>query len=205
MRAFRKFFCQLGILTHRTYGGPQFSSLSYRTFLKKWGINYQISTPYYPQSNGHSGVCVKQLKFLIIKTLPTGDIFANYKFTQGLHELRNTPRKDGRSPAVVLLSRSLCFCLSIEVYLTKSCMMLPKKANRSEHSYTSRQQNRTIPMLNPSHRFQNHVTKKWYTTDTLSIEAAAKITSSEHQMVNSVKQPPISATYPTASINKLPN
>ena len=35
MRAFRKFFCQLGIPTHlRTDGGPQFSSLAFRTFLK---------------------------------------------------------------------------------------------------------------------------------------------------------------------------
>lgn len=108
LRAFRKFFGQLGVPTHlRTDGGPQFSSSTFRAFMKKWGVNHEMSSPHYPQSNGHAEVNVKQIKHLIIKTSPKGDIFDNDSFSQGLLELRNTPRKDGLSPAVILLGRPL--------------------------------------------------------------------------------------------------
>lgn len=66
-----------------------------------------MSTPHYPRSNGHAEVRVKEMKHLITKTAPTGDLYNNEDFTNGLLELRNTPCPDGLSPAMILLGRPL--------------------------------------------------------------------------------------------------
>ncbi|XP_042883434.1 uncharacterized protein LOC122260295 [Penaeus japonicus] len=69
-----------------------------------------MSTPHYPQSNGHAEAAVKKVKYLILKTAPTGNI-DNEAFDRGLLELRNTPNFTGRSSAQILFGHSLCSCV----------------------------------------------------------------------------------------------
>ena len=90
----------------RTDGGPQFVARHTRDFLRRWGVTHQVSTPHFPQSNGHAEAAVKAVKRLVKKICTRGDIDTD-EFAQGLLELRNTPRADGRSPAQVLYGRPL--------------------------------------------------------------------------------------------------
>ncbi|XP_042879208.1 uncharacterized protein LOC122257780 [Penaeus japonicus] len=69
-----------------------------------------MSTPHYPKSNGHTEAAVKKVKYLILKTAPTGNI-DNEAFGRGLLELRNTPNFTRRSPAQILFGHSLCSCV----------------------------------------------------------------------------------------------
>ena len=85
----------------RSDGGPQFISRKFQSFIERWGINYVLSFPGYPQSNGHAEAFVKKLKYLIAKVCTTG-AGDEEAFGRGLLEFRNTPRPDGRSPAQVL-------------------------------------------------------------------------------------------------------
>jgi transposase InsO family protein len=89
----------------RTDGGPQSAAKEFRDFLKKWGVDPALSTPHYPQSNGHAESSVKAKKNLVIKT-SGGDTKAE-SFQQGLLEFRNTPRADGRSPAQVVFGHPM--------------------------------------------------------------------------------------------------
>ena len=103
---FRKFFRDLGVPVRlRSDGGPQFASREFADFLHRWGVRHEMSSPHYPQSNGHAEAAVKAVKYLIMKVAPTGTL--NEDFDRGLLELRNTPRQDGRSPAQVLYGRPL--------------------------------------------------------------------------------------------------
>ena len=103
---FRRFFRDLGVPVRlRSDGGPQFASREFADFLRRWGVRQEMSSPHYPQSNGHAEAAVKAVKHLIMKVAPTGTL--NEDFDRGLLELRNTPRHDGRSPAQVLYGRPL--------------------------------------------------------------------------------------------------
>ena len=92
--------------TLRTDGGPQFVARRTRDFLRRWGVTHQVSTPHFPQSNGHAEAAVKAVKRLVQKVCTRGELDSD-EFAQGLLELRNTPRADGRSPAQVLYGRPL--------------------------------------------------------------------------------------------------
>ncbi|XP_043209539.1 uncharacterized protein LOC122374691 [Amphibalanus amphitrite] len=106
-RCLRKMFAATGVpQTLRTDGGGQFTARHTREFLKKWGVIHQISTPHFPQSNGHAEAAVKNVKRLIKKTTQHGDLDTD-EFVHALLELRNTPRADGRSPAQVLFGHPL--------------------------------------------------------------------------------------------------
>ena len=67
-----------------------------------------MSTPDYPQSNGHAEDAVKVLKHLVSKTTTTGSI--NDNFYRGLLELRNKPGADGRSPAQMVFGHPIRSC-----------------------------------------------------------------------------------------------
>ena len=103
----RKLFADTGVPTVlRTDGGPQFTSSRVRSFLTRWGVEHRISSPHYPQSNGHAEAAVKVVKKLLLTTTQNGDL-DNDAFARGLLELRNTPRGDGRSPSQVLFGHPL--------------------------------------------------------------------------------------------------
>jgi len=69
-----------------------------------------MSTPHYPQSNGHAEAAVKSVKQLIWKVAPSGNLDCE-SFDRGLLELRNTPNHTGRSPAQILYGRPLRSCV----------------------------------------------------------------------------------------------
>jgi len=69
-----------------------------------------VSSPHYPQSNGHAEAAVKSVKHLIMKVAPSGNIDCE-EFDRGLLELRNTPTHTGRSPAQVLYRHPLRSCV----------------------------------------------------------------------------------------------
>ena len=90
----------------RTDGGPQFTAGLTRRFLSKWDVQHQISSPHYPQANGHAESAVKAVKRLVKKTTTNGQLDCD-AFAEGLLELRNSPRADGRSAAQVLYGHPL--------------------------------------------------------------------------------------------------
>lgn len=111
IRHFRHLFRDLGVPVRlRTDGGPQFTSREFNRFLERWGVRHAITTPYYPQSNGHAEAAVKNVKHLILKVAPSGNIDCE-AFDRGLLELRNTPNHTGRSPAQILYGRPLRSCI----------------------------------------------------------------------------------------------
>ena len=57
-----------------TDGGPQFSSSKFREFCKRWQVTHIMSSPRYPQSNGHAEAAVKAMKGLVLETTHNGDI-----------------------------------------------------------------------------------------------------------------------------------
>jgi transposase InsO family protein len=85
--------------------GPQFKSLEFANFCKKWMIKHDPSSPYHPISNGHAEAAVKTAKSLIKKICPGRLIERSPEFLHALLEYRNTPRKDGVSPAERLFGR----------------------------------------------------------------------------------------------------
>ncbi|XP_064100745.1 uncharacterized protein K02A2.6-like [Macrobrachium nipponense] len=110
-RMFCVFFREVGVsLRLRTDGGPPFSSHDFKQFVNRWGVHHIITSPHYPQANGHAEAAVKAVKHLIIKTAPSGNIDCE-AFDRGLLELRNTPNPAGRSPAQILYGHPLCTCV----------------------------------------------------------------------------------------------
>ncbi|XP_037073925.1 uncharacterized protein LOC119095148 [Pollicipes pollicipes] len=85
----------------RSDGGPQFTAHHTRDFLVRWGVRHVLSSPHYPQSNGHAESAVKLVKRLLQKTSVAGNTDSD-GFARGILEIRNTPRVDGRSSAQIL-------------------------------------------------------------------------------------------------------
>ncbi|XP_037772737.1 uncharacterized protein LOC119568354 [Penaeus monodon] len=93
IRHFRHLFRDLGVPVHlRTDCGSQFTSWKFVIFLEHWGVRHYKSIPHYPQSNGHAEAAVKDIKHLILKVAPSGNIDCE-AFDRGLLELRNTPNQ----------------------------------------------------------------------------------------------------------------
>lgn len=111
IRMFCNYFREVGVpLRLRTDGGPQFTSQEFRSFAARWGVRHIVTSPHYPQSNGHAEAAVKAIKHLILKVAPSGNIDCE-EFDRGLLELRNTPNFTGRSPAQVLYGHPLRSCV----------------------------------------------------------------------------------------------
>ena len=54
-------------------GGPQFSSAEFQRFAEEWGFDHNMSSPYYPQSNGLAENGVKVVKRLLTKAAEKGE------------------------------------------------------------------------------------------------------------------------------------
>ncbi|XP_064096382.1 uncharacterized protein LOC135208177 [Macrobrachium nipponense] len=103
------FFHEVGVpLRLRTDGGPPFSSHEFKQFVDHWEVHDIITSPHYPQSNGHA----EAVKHLIIKTAPSGNIDCE-AFDRGLLELWNTPNPAGHSPAQILYGHPLRTCVPV--------------------------------------------------------------------------------------------
>lgn len=111
VRAFCRYFREVGVpLCLRTDGGPQFTSSEFQRSMERWGVRHHVTSPHYPQSNSHAEAAVKAIKYLILKTAPSGNIECE-EFDRGLLELRNTPNPSGRSPAQILYGHPLRSCV----------------------------------------------------------------------------------------------
>ena len=106
IQACRQTFANTGVPRKlRSDNGPQFAAASFKRFLERWGVEWAPSTPYFASSNGLAESNVKILKGLLSK-MATPDIKSD-EFVDGLIELRNTPRADGRSPCQVVFGHDL--------------------------------------------------------------------------------------------------
>ena len=170
MTSLRRTFAYFGIPTRiRTDGGLQFASAQFHDFAKEWGFKHTMSTPHYPQSNGHAEAAVKAIKNLLKKSSPSGQLNSD-SFLRGLLEWRNTPGTDGQSPAQILFGRQL----RSRIPAHKSVFSPPWQA-AIEHRTEKRREERkdaklrydmtTRPLkpipINSSVRVQHHVTKLW--------------------------------------------
>ena len=108
IKALKKIFKDTGVpLCFASDGGLQFTSQEFREFCQDWNIVHRLSSPEYPQSNGHAEAAVKAMKNLVKKCTHNGHLNAD-EFNEALLEWRNTPRsKDGRSPAQVLFGKPM--------------------------------------------------------------------------------------------------
>ena len=107
IKILRTFFVNTGVPARLcSDGGPQFSSSVFKAFLKRWNVEHRVSSPHYPQSNGHAEAHVKKVKNLIMKTTSNGNLDTE-DFDRGLLEIRNTPNASGKSPAQIVYGHSL--------------------------------------------------------------------------------------------------
>ena len=97
-----KIFDEFGYpITARVDGGPQFRG-AFEEFCRKRNIKPELSSPYNPQSNGHAEIAVKAVKYLYKKEGGNWE-----SFLKALRAFRDTPRADGKSPAMLFLGRTL--------------------------------------------------------------------------------------------------
>ena len=73
-------------------GGPQFSSSTFETFLKQWGVHHRLSSAAYPQSNGRAKLAVKSAKRIIMNN--TRGSLDNNRAARALLQHRNTPLQE---------------------------------------------------------------------------------------------------------------
>ena len=171
IRFFRTFLKDLGVLVRlRTDGGPQFTSHEFADFLKRWGVQHNMSTPHYHQSNGHAESAVKSVKYLIMKTAPKCDINNSEAFDRGLLEIRHTPRPDGRSPAQILYGKPLRSCVpahakSFAPEWQKSAEECDRKAAVMTQAAIKRYNTHSKPLppvqLGTFVRIQDPASKRW--------------------------------------------
>ena len=83
----------------RSDGGPQFRS-EFKQFCSNNKSEHEVSSPYYPESNGLAEMGVKMAKSLLRKVGTDQKAVAH-----ALQEWRNAPRAEGFSPAQLMFQR----------------------------------------------------------------------------------------------------
>eukprot|EP00094_Tigriopus_californicus_P002070 TCALIF_01996-PA protein Name:"Similar to TY3B-I Transposon Ty3-I Gag-Pol polyprotein (Saccharomyces cerevisiae (strain ATCC 204508 / S288c))" AED:0.06 eAED:0.13 QI:0/0/0/0.88/0.12/0.11/9/0/1153 len=101
--AFRSVFLATAVAKNvRPDNAPQFVSGPFSSFLAKWGVTLESSSPLLSRTNGRAKAAVKALKKLVIGAKHDPDAIA-----AGILAFRNTPRYGGRSPAELLFGRNI--------------------------------------------------------------------------------------------------
>jgi transposase InsO family protein len=169
MAAFTTWFRDMGVPTRlRTDGGLQFTSRETAEFFQRWGVTHVVSSPHYPQSNGHAESAVKATKAIIKKIRPRNQPCE--EFARAMLELRNTPRADGRSPAQVVFGRTLRSFVPAHRRAYSQIWQEQSKAMDEKAAETSKKArmhyNQTSRPLKPLQmgdlvRIQNQDTKEW--------------------------------------------
>ncbi len=104
---FRLWMAAMGVPVRLTTdGGPQFKGREFAQFCQEWGISHDPSSPYHHIANGYAEAAVKCMQDLIKKISPSGELNIP-EFAKAKMEYRNTPRKDGLSPAQRLFGRPM--------------------------------------------------------------------------------------------------
>ncbi len=176
IKALLQDFAVYGIpLRLRSDGGPQFTSSTFNDFLQEWNISPGVSSPHYPQSNGHAEAAVKAMKGLVIKTGCQGNL-KDEAFLSGLLEWRCMPKDHGCSPAQLLYGRSIRSRVPIsELALNgpdpENLALRKKQKDQTTSHYDSRA--RDLPALKPGQavRIQDTKSKLW---DTLGVVVRAE-------------------------------
>lgn len=83
-------------------GGPQFTSLEFKNFIKCWELEHHVTTPYHSQSNGKAESAVKEAKKILRKATSS-----NIDPGLVLLEYRNTPTELGLSAAQRMFNRRM--------------------------------------------------------------------------------------------------
>ena len=157
-------------------GGPQFASRFTQegVLLREWGVRSVISSPHYPQSNGHAEISVKAMKKLIINCWDTRTWNVDMdKWAKGLLQWRNTPRIPGQSPAQVVFGHPARDTLPIHKRAFAYGWVKNQDCVSSKHQETvERHYNltaRPLPPLQCGNKIviQNHCTRKWDTYGTI--------------------------------------
>ena len=134
----RSWFPDVGVPTVLcTDRGPQLSSRKFADFCHRWQIQHIMSSPHYPQSNGHAKAAVKAMKILIMKTTQNGEMNVE-SFQRGLLELRNTPSSGGHSPAQKLFGKP-----SPSFLLAHHRSFAPSRQSKADEADAAHRQNVT--------------------------------------------------------------
>ena len=109
VKAYRELFATFGVPEHLSSdGGPEYTSKTFQSFMKVWGIKHRQSSAYNPQSNGRAEVGVKSMKRLLMNSTDADGNLDTDAVMRGMLQIRNTPESDtGLSPAQILLGRKL--------------------------------------------------------------------------------------------------
>ncbi len=159
----------------RSDGGPQFTSSSFQNFLHEWNVKAGVSSPHYPQSNGHAEAAVKAMKGLVKKSNCNGNL-RDEAFLAGLLEWRCTPKDHGSSPAQLLYGRSIRSRVpTTETALDRADKSVNDRRHNLKEKVTARYNTgaRDLPVLKQGQavRVQNTTTKLW---DTVGIVVRAE-------------------------------
>ena len=91
-----------------TDGGPPFNGLEFREFLKRWSINWRLSSAHYAQSNGRAEAAVKSAKRILTHNITDSGNLDTEAATQAMLLHRNTPAQGTNvAPAVMLYGKIL--------------------------------------------------------------------------------------------------
>jgi transposase InsO family protein len=107
VKCLRQLFVQWEVPTVlRSDNGPQFAAAQTQTFLQKWGVTFEPSSPRLPRTNGRAEAAVKAMKRLVRGATPFGSNKPDEnEIAEGLLAFRNTSRYGGRSPAELAFGR----------------------------------------------------------------------------------------------------
>jgi hypothetical protein len=106
--------------------GPQYDSDEFRSFAKEYGFQHITSSPGYPQSNGIAENPVGTVKNLLKKAEDPYLALLNY---------RNTPLKNGYSPAELLMGRRLKTNVPVHPKTLKPKLLDEDRLRKKEEEY----------------------------------------------------------------------
>ena len=161
----RRMFVDYGVPARlRSDGGPQFTSKEFKDFMNNWGVDHQLSSPHYPQSNGLAeSAAVKTMQELVAKCTENG-VLKEEALCRGLIEFRNTPRQCGKSPAQLVYNRDIRSIVP-QMPLKDSWIAVQEKKD-SGHFDVQEYYNRSakeLPEIRPGTEvfIQNDLTRRW--------------------------------------------